>query len=515
MFPSVTRVAVCTALVCAAGVFLAAPAQGSVISVPAGGDLQVAINNAQPGDTILLQAGATFTANFVLPVKTGASYITIRSSAPDSALPLGTQRIDPSYAPQLPKIRSGNAQPALVTAPFAHHYRLQSLEFLATYQGNGTILDLGDASPAQNTMAMVPHHLILDRVYLHGDVTFGQKRGIGLNSASTSVLNSYISEIKADVDSQALAAWNGPGPYTITNNYFEGAGENVMFGGADSAIPNLVPSDITFTQNYLSKPLAWRTQSWVVKNLFELKNAQRVVIDGNIFENVWANAQTGYAVLFTPRNQGGTAPWSVVQQVRFTNNIVRHVASAFQILGTDNEQVSRPLTNILIRNNLFVDISTSFGGDGRFLLIIGGALVTIDHNTVFNDGSSTLYADVFPATGFVFTNNIVPDNLWGIMGGNSSPGNGAIAMYFPLGQFRNGVFAGADPSVYPAGNFYPASMSTVGFVDLAGGNYRLALTSLYRRAATDGTDVGCDFDALTIGSGGMRQPQGLGVSRRE
>lgn len=103
---------------------------------------------------------------------------------------------------------------------------------------------------------MVPHNLVVDRVYIHGDVTVGQKRGIGLNSASTSIVNSYIAEIKAEgQDSQAICGWNGPGPYLISNNYLEAAGENVMFGGADPAIVDLVPSDITFTRNHLFKPL--------------------------------------------------------------------------------------------------------------------------------------------------------------------------------------------------------------------------------------------------------------------
>jgi hypothetical protein len=478
--------------------FLALPAHASSIHVESGGDLQAAIDGAQPGDTIFLQPGATFTGNFVLPVKTGTSYITIRSSAPDSALPPPNQRIDPSYAAQLPKIQSGNGMQAMVTAPGAHHYRLLALEFLATFFGNGDILDLGDGSSAQNTLASVPHDLIVDRVYIHGDVTYGQKRGIGLNSASTSVLNSYIADIKATgMDSQAICGWNGPGPFTIANNYLEAAGENVLFGGADPAIPNLVPSDITFTHNYLSKPLAWQTQNWVVKNLLELKNAQRMVIDGNILENVWPSGQTGYAVVITPRNQDGTAPWSVVQQLQFTNNIVRHVSSVFQLLGTDDNFPSQPTNHILVRNNLFDDVSSAkYGGDGRWLLIMGSALATFDHNTVINDGSSTIMADSAQATGLVLTNNIMADNLYGIMGSNASPGNGTIAMYFPGIQMQDGVFAGSDPSIYPAGNYYPPSMSGVGFIDLAHGNYRLAGTSIYRNAATDGTDVGCHIDAL-------------------
>src|SRR5439155_19384854 len=196
---------------------------------------------------------------------------------------------------------------------------------------------LGDGSGAQSQLSQVPHDLVFDRVYIHGDASKGQKRGIALNSASTTITGSYISDIKAvGQDSQAICGWNGPGPFVITNNYLEAAGENVLFGGADPAIPNLVPSDITFRGNHVARPLAWRAQDWSVKNLFELKNAQRVSIDRNVFENHWLAAQAGYAIVFTPRNQSGTAPWSVVQQVEFTNNIVRHVSSVFNVLGTDN-----------------------------------------------------------------------------------------------------------------------------------------------------------------------------------
>src|SRR4051812_27129618 len=61
---------------------------GATINVPAGGNVQTAINSAQLGDTIVLASGATFTGNFTLPNKTtGTGWITIRSSAADSDLP--------------------------------------------------------------------------------------------------------------------------------------------------------------------------------------------------------------------------------------------------------------------------------------------------------------------------------------------------------------------------------------------------------------------------------------------
>ncbi len=484
-----------------------APAGGKVTTVAAGADLQAAINNAQPGDTLMLAAGASYVGNFVLPVKSGSSYITIRSSAPDSSLPGDNTRITPAYASLLPKLRSPNSSPALATVAGAHHYRVQFVEFQANYQGFYDVIALGDGSWAQNSLSQVPHDLVIDRVYIHGDPTWGQKRGIGLNSASTSIVNSYISEIKAPgQDSQGIAGWNGPGPYLISNNYIEAAGENVLFGGSDPAIPSLVPSDITFTRNHLTKQLAWRSQTnLTVKNLFELKNAQRVVINGNIMENNWIAAQSGYAVLFTVRNQDGAAPWSVVQQVQFTNNIVRHSAAGINILGTDYINPSQMSNNIVIRNNLFEDISgAKYGGAGRFLLINGTPDVTIDHNTVIQDGWTAVYGDSKPSLRFVLSNNIIPDYSWALIGGGTAPGNGTIATYFPQGVVLNNIWAGSNASAYPTGNFYPASLASVGFVNLSGGDYRLSSSSIYRNAGLDGKDAGCDINALNAATAGVK-----------
>ena len=100
-------------------------------------------------------------------------------------------------------------------------------------------------------------------------------------------------------------------------------------------------------------------------------------------------------------------------------------------------------------------------------------------------------------TGFTFTNNILQNNAWAIMGGGASPGKGTVAMYFSVGGlFQDSIIVGAPASSYPTGNFYPAAMSDVGFVDVAHGNYRLSSSSSYRGAATDGLDIGADIDAI-------------------
>ena len=105
-------------------------AWGATLTVNAGGDLQAAIDAAQPGDTIVLQAGATFTGPFKLRVKNGSAYITIRSSTPDSQLPPAGTRITPAHAPLLAKIKPGVSGSAIQTVPGASYWRLQFLEVL-------------------------------------------------------------------------------------------------------------------------------------------------------------------------------------------------------------------------------------------------------------------------------------------------------------------------------------------------------------------------------------------------
>jgi hypothetical protein len=230
--------------------------QPAPIRVAAGGDLQAAIDRAQPGDTILLAAGARFSGSFVLPVREGSSFITIRTDA--EGLPGPGVRTSPLYVGRLAVIQSPTNSPALRTAPRAHHWRIENVAFGPNRNGDGNVIALGDAE-SQTTRDAAPHTLVLDRVYISGDPAIGQKRGIALNSGATEIVNSHISDIKSTgVDTQAIGGWNGPGPFTIENNYLEAAGENIMFGGADPAIEGLVPQDITIRRNHFARPVAWR-----------------------------------------------------------------------------------------------------------------------------------------------------------------------------------------------------------------------------------------------------------------
>ena len=491
---------------------------GRQTSVPAGGDLQAALNAAQPGDTIILQAGATYTGNFTLPVKSGTAWIYVQSSAL-SSLPAPGTRVAPAQSSLMPKIVSPNTAPAISTAAGAHNFRFAGIEITTTWAStNGTnyVLVQLEAPGGNTTLSQVPTDLVFDRCYVHGTPTGNVRRAILMNSARTAVVDSYLADLhEVGADSQAVASWNGPGPFKIVNNYLEGAGENVMFGGVDPAIPNLVPSDIEIRRNYLFKPLSWMAGSgsfagihWSVKNLFELKNAQRVLVDGNVLENNWADSQNGYGILFTPRNQEGTAPWSVVRDVTFTNNILRHSGGGVNAMGADYNYPSQPTQRILIQNNLFDDISTTtWNGTGTFFqLLDGGSDIVIDHNTVLQGGNmitATYSSALIPAASFVFTNNIVPYNQYGVFGDYGvGIGMTAINAYFPGSSFVRNAIVGGPASNFPAGNYLPSALAAVGFVDLANRNYALAPGTPYVGAGTDGKDVGVDFTAMAAAMAG-------------
>jgi hypothetical protein len=251
---------------------------------------------------------------------------------------------------------------------------------------------------------------------------------------------------------------------------------------------------------------------WTVKNIFELKNARRVLLSGNVFENSWGDAQTGFAINLKSANQEGKAPWSVTQDVTFADNIVRHAASAISIEGRDPGGATSYTNRVTIANNFFEDINgRTWKGSGDFLLILAGSRspsgaqngpgnVIVDHDTALQS-RNVISTEGAPSRGFQFTNNITPHNRYGVKGSDASTGLDTLKTFFPGSTFTANVLIGASCSLYPAGDYCPRKLEEVGFVDPAHGDYRLGESSPYRGAATDGTDIGADIDAIEAATG--------------
>ena len=300
---------------------------GRVISLRSGDDFQTALMGLQDGDVVELEAGATWAGRFVLqPRETRGGVVIIRSSR-WTELPEG-KRVGPEDAPKLARIIGGSANRRTIeTRPGADGYRFIGVE-----------VGLEDSVPAVvNTLIELElgsERVIFDRCYIHGNPSQHLTRGVILNNARSAVIHSTIAECHGKgVDSQAILGYRGPGPFLIENNRLEGSGENIMFGGAGVGPDGLPPSDIVIRNNHIIKPLSWKG-IWTVKNLLELKIAERVLIQDNIFENSWPGGQTGFCFNIKSENRNITTfPNLATRDVLICNNRILNSRFGASIIG--------------------------------------------------------------------------------------------------------------------------------------------------------------------------------------
>ena len=523
--------------------------------------LQSALNSASCGDTILLQAGTTFTGTVVLPAKNcdDNHWIIIRSSAADSALPPEGTRLTPCYAgvaslPGRPAfscaspknvlakiVFSGNGSGPLVLADGANHYRLMALE-ITRAASRGIVYNL-----VVNEKGGVSDHIIFDRTWLHGTAQDETTRGIMWGGSQyMAVVDSYFNDFHcvaatgACIDSQAIAGGLGSramGPYKVLNNYLEAAGETMIFGGGPAT---LTPADIEVRGNHMFKPTSWMKGSpnfvgghdghpFIVKNLFELKNAQRVLLEGNILDNAWGGfSQTGYGILLTPKNQasatGSVCPACLVTDVTIRYNLVRHTGGGIQmgngVSGTGG--VPRDGQRYSIHDVIFDDIDgQAYRGVGALAQISTGynapllQNVKIDHVTAASS-YKTLFVigDFAKANGkmnnFTFTNNIINAGAAPFIAAHGGPDD--CPYHVSRIALLNACFSNYDfshnaliappstwlPPSWPEANFFPATPALVQFTNdqLARANYVLLPSSPYKNAGTDGKDLGADVAAV-------------------
>ncbi len=358
-------------------------------TVPPDGNLQQALRRAQDGDVICLVPGATYEA-FVLPQRRDTGWVVVRTASPDSAFALPGVRVRPSAAPALARVIQTSNNAAIRTAPSAAGWRLIGLD-VTTNVLSYAIITLGEPNRPQVTLDVVPRKIILDRMFVHGTPTQTVRRCIALNSASTAIVNSWIDDChEKGADSQAILGWNGPGPYRIENNALAGAGENVMFGGADPSIPGLIPADITIVRNHFFTPLSWKGR-WTKKNVFELKSAWRVLVEGNVIEGSWLDGQTGYALVLKSMNQSGKCPWCRTKDVTIQRNLVRNAAGGMNLAGHQTDHpydVDSVMTRLVIRDNLFEDLNVKgYTGEGRLLQLMGEVEdVVLERNVMVTTG---------------------------------------------------------------------------------------------------------------------------------
>ena len=529
------------------------PSAGKKRLVPAGGDVNGALERASCGDVILLQAGATFKGPVTLPGKNcdAQHWITLRTSAPDSSLPSEGTRITPCYAgvaslPGRPiyscsaaqnvlaKIQIVNGAGAITVASGANYYRIIGLE-ITRQSGTGTVYGLVKILDTAD-------HLIFDRVWIHGTALDETTRGVYLgDSTNVAVIDSYLNDFHciaitgACTDAQAINGGNSllpTGPYKIVNNFLEAAAENILWGGAGGST---VPADIEIRRNHMFKPISWMPGSpnfigtkFIVKNLFEIKNAERLLLEGNVMEHSWGGfSQVGWGIVLTPRGS-----WAANRDITIRYNKISHVGSGFQICASQDQLLTGQIVDSLASERISIhdvtveDMSASaYNGAGIGFQISSGFLVnpplnnvTINHVTMLTDPSKMLLivgADVrnrMLPFNIVFTNNIAVAGEFSVwsMGGVYK---GACAKSGqPLATFNqcwssytvtnNAIIKyPSSQGPWPKGNFFPARDAAVGFTDFKNakdGNYTLLSSSPYAQLAIpDQTALGADISMLS------------------
>ncbi len=545
------------------------PAPGKTIVVSAGGDLQSAMDSASCGDTIQLQAGATYSGLYKVPAKScdAQHWIIVRTSAVSSLPPEGT-RVTPCYAgvsslPGRPSFNCSSPQNVLAKVVYnsvagsgpiqfvggANYYRFIGLE-ITRPTGTGYVGSLVMAESG-----VTADQLIFDRCWIHGTAQDETTTGVAMAGfTNTAVINSFMtdfhctSKVGSCTDAHDIGGGTGSnpgGPYEISNNFLEASGENVLFGGGSATY---TPADIHIAQNHFYKPMTWMSgqpgfvggtggNPFVVKNHLELKNAQRVLAENNIFENSWGGfSQDGFSILLTPKNQsqGSSNVCSIceVTDVTIRYSTISHVGAGLQICDVLSDSGGAALAGerYSIHDITIDDISASkYKGGGGFIEYGSGWTttslnsVTINHVTAFPDPTShviSLYNLTTNPTmwGFTFTNNIVnvpKFPVWNGLGSKSSCSASDVPVTslkacFTSYTFANNALANSPsaypPSSWPADNFFPSSDTAIQFVNYNngnGGNYALLPTSPYKNAGTDGKDLGADIAGIEAALAGV------------
>lgn len=473
-----------------------------------------ALANSARGDVITLQAGTTFSGHFTLPSKTGTGWIYIRSSALGS-LPAGT-RVSLSSVSNMARIQgtSTGGGGVIKVQSGASHWRLAGLEICmpsgAAY--TNTRMELSGAN-----------YITVDRCVVRGDETYGGGIGAYIGGQHCAIIDSHLAyHAQLSAERQAILAY-GYGPYKVQNNYLSSAGECLMFGGGGLPDGNMV-SDVTIRGNHFHVPTSWATTAsprYTIKNLLEFKTGQRILVEGNLFENLWGGqGQNGFAILCTVRNQYGDDTWNYVRDVTYRYNELRNCANGWNISGADNEFPSYSTKRIYVHNNLLNLTGISVNGVGTFgtdsiraFQASGGMPVTsdnsraqdiiIEHNTTYSPPSadtSGLFMYLVGTIKFIslrVANNVARFGSYGISS-DSGGGSGTAAFNYLCDYWEapnNGFFPKATEAGYPTGSLWQSTRAGVGFVNDTGtptGNYALSGSSPWKSAASDGTDVGAD-----------------------
>jgi hypothetical protein len=405
--------------------------QPPVYMVNTAAGLQQAINTVPGGVIIEIEPG-TYVGNFTFPAKPGL--VTVQGCG-------GVTLHSPSNAPVIQILGSN----------WKFEGCGESDRFTTTMTTSGDHVRIGTNT---QVAANIPDNITFDYFHTKGHEVNGDVRGWVVHGSNVTITRSRCDNMKqGGRDTQCIAGWNGPGPLTVTHNYLEAAGENIMFGGADPSITGMLPCDILIADNVLVKPASWKGSSWTVKNLIEFKSGCRVRIIGNTLDGVWPPGQDGFAVLLKSTNQYGGCTWCKTEDIEIAHNTLVNVSGGFKLAGKPEANQAVRANTINIHDNV-ITVDSTLGGTGRCAQIMGVANVKFE----YNDCQSATWANTIYVTeaglngGLILRGNILRDytSSGGIKGDGQTEGVVSLN-YYAAGYIFTGNFVLSSQSTNYAG----------------------------------------------------------------
>lgn len=470
--------------------------------IPASQSLQTALDTAKAGDEIRLNQGTVYSGNLVWSRCVAVSLTTNAAVAPEGV------RVDSTVARPFARLVSPNISPALLAKAGSCGLTVSRVQISATPQSatvnyNYALVRIGEG---ESVVELQPADIVLDRVYVHGSDSTYTQNAVVFNGRRLTLRDSWVDHVRwKGVESHCVSGYAGQGPIRLTNNHFDCAGIGVLFGGARRAIAGVAPSDIEVRRNHFVKDSAFST-GYVAKNLFEVKDARRVLFEGNVLAGSWVEAQDGMAInLQSLTDEADTTVQTLDVTVRY--NRVSDAAECFAVSARGYNNVAAPMTRVEISHNLCQRIGRS-GMNRGFLLTADLHDLRVDHNTVIrNDLPATKQATITdggPAVNVTFTNNVVGNGqLYGCtFRSGGATGFDAWAAFSTTVTVAGNVCWNNAGKKTPAGDFFPADQASVGFAP----DWSLTAASPYKNKGTDGKDPGVDVAELTKRTAGVVQP---------
>jgi hypothetical protein len=303
-------------------------------------------------------------------------------------------------------------------------------------------------------------------------------------------------------DSQCVGIAFGEGPFKITNNdsAIGSARQNVMIGGLSlpGAADELLPTNVEIRGN-VCRGIGVASG----KCHIEIKFGRRVLIEGNWFDELSISFTAAVIVKLTDQtgNNTGTDTQHILVRQNYSPNGAKGIFYVSTIENTTASNLNLP-RNIECVGNLGKTDSTigSAAGGGlldlrmEFNTALAGSLPGPEYYPSGFQWTDANQGGYVPITRVINRYNVYGTNIETTFAYGTWIG-GADTLYPPPGITAPNVVtsnaAAFADQVRVAGGF-----SAIGFVNLAGGNYRLNSGAAGKGAGPGGVDMGANIDAL-------------------